>query len=287
MMIDQLTIAICLTGLMIGSYTDIKKREVPDWLNFSLIASGIGIRIIASIFSNSPGPIISGLTGFSLGCLIGYLMYKGGQWGGGDAKMLMGIGALVGIEKNPDSMMVSFLINLLFVGAVYGLAWSAHLAINNRKKVMAGFKELMFQKHRTMAAANLFIALALIMAAIFGRSHDLAVIGLFLSAFMVILMLLWFFVKIVEKDCMIKKARPDQITEGDWVFKSIYHKGKYICGPKDLGLTKRQIRLIKKLAKQKIIKEVYIKEGIPFVPSFLIAFVMTMLVGNLIILVLR
>jgi len=44
---------------------------------------------------------------------------------------------------------------------------------------------------------------------------------------------------------------------------------EYVCGPGDLGITNQQIALLK----QHGIKHVVVKEGIPFVPSFLIAYV--------------
>ncbi|GIU69536.1 MAG: hypothetical protein KatS3mg002_0772 [Candidatus Woesearchaeota archaeon] len=48
---------------------------------------------------------------------------------------------------------------------------------------------------------------------------------------------------------------------------------KYITGPKDLGISKEQIELLKKSK----IKKVLVKEGIPFIPAFLIAFILTMI----------
>jgi len=43
---EIIIVTIVLIGLIIGSYTDLKTREVPDWLNFSLVAIGIGANLI-------------------------------------------------------------------------------------------------------------------------------------------------------------------------------------------------------------------------------------------------
>ncbi|PIO05594.1 hypothetical protein COT47_04145, partial [Candidatus Woesearchaeota archaeon CG08_land_8_20_14_0_20_43_7] len=51
---------------------------------------------------------------------------------------------------------------------------------------------------------------------------------------------------------------------------------KYICGPKDLGIEKKQIAI---LLKHKV-KKVLVREGIPFVPSFLIAFIVNVFFQN-------
>ena len=35
--------------LLVGSYTDFKTREVPDWVNFGLIGIGFGINLLFTI----------------------------------------------------------------------------------------------------------------------------------------------------------------------------------------------------------------------------------------------
>ena len=52
---------------------------------------------------------------------------------------------------------------------------------------------------------------------------------------------------------------------------------KYLCGPKDLGISKHQIELLKQLGYKKI----KIKEAIPFIPSFFLAFMLTITYGNI------
>ena len=69
-----------------------------------------------------------------------------------------------------------------------------------------------------------------------------------------------------------------KLTEGDWIAKDVVVKGKKICGPKDLGISRKQISRLSKLN----IKKVLVKYGMPFVPSFLLAFIITLLWGNII-----
>ncbi|MBI2574772.1 hypothetical protein HYV82_02720 [Candidatus Woesearchaeota archaeon] len=80
---------------------------------------------------------------------------------------------------------------------------------------------------------------------------------------------------------MLKYVGPEKLTEGDWIAKDIYVGGKYVCGPKDLGIEKSQIRQLLKYRHLGKIKKVLIKEGIPFVPSFLIAFLLSVKFGSL------
>lgn len=64
-----------------------------------------------------------------------------------------------------------------------------------------------------------------------------------------------------------------KLTEGDWIAKNVYLNKKLITGPKDRGITKKQITLLKKSK----VKQVLIREGIPFVPVFLISTLISLL----------
>ena len=75
---------------------------------------------------------------------------------------------------------------------------------------------------------------------------------------------------------MIKKVSPRDLTEGDWLFKDI-RIGKKTIKADFNGLSKKDISTLRKYR-----KGVYVKYGIPFVPVFLIAFILTILSGNVI-----
>ena len=76
---------------------------------------------------------------------------------------------------------------------------------------------------------------------------------------------------------MVKNVSVNKLVEGDWIVGDIKIKGKYICGPKDLGISMTQISLLRK----NHVKEVLVKEGIPFVPAFLIALIVSLIFGNI------
>ena len=91
---------------------------------------------------------------------------------------------------------------------------------------------------------------------------------------------LWIFVKAIEKSAMHKLVEPSKLTEGDWIVNDIFVNKQYICGPKDLGIDKKQIKKLIEFYKKGKVKKILIKEGIPFVPSFFVAFVITWVFGN-------
>src|SRR3989338_3440310 len=83
-------ISFCLAFvvLLIGSITDLKTREVPDWVNYGLIISGIGLNLLFSIILQDRSYIINSILGLSIFFGIAYVMFYAGQWGGGDSKTL-------------------------------------------------------------------------------------------------------------------------------------------------------------------------------------------------------
>ena len=57
---------LAFIALLIGSYTDIKTREVPDWVNLGLIGTGFGINLIFSIVYWKMNFILNSLIGFGI-----------------------------------------------------------------------------------------------------------------------------------------------------------------------------------------------------------------------------
>ena len=74
--------------------------------------------------------------------------------------------------------------------------------------------------------------------------------------------------------------RPDQVEEGEILLNNV-EKGYYVTGPRELGIENYQIKMLIGLKKQKKVNRILVKEGIPFVPSFLLGFVITFFWGNL------
>jgi len=283
MVYSIILLVITLLGLIIGTITDLKTREVPDWLNYGLIFIGLGLNLIFSLVYWNYWFIVNSVVGFLIFLIIALIMFYAGQWGGGDSKMLMGLGALIGFDVRFTNFpfMIGFFINILLVGAVYGLLWSLVLMLRNWKGFSKEFRKTSRNTKILIVKKGVF-AFALLMIVLFFFNIDNLLGYMFLALLLMGLstFYLWIFVKAIEKVCMVKYVSPDKLTEGDWIVKDVKYKGKYICGPKDLGIEKKQIRELRKLFKLGKIKRVLIKEGIPFVPSFLIAYVLSLIFGN-------
>jgi len=283
MIINLILLSIALAALIIGTITDIKTKEVPDWLNYSVIFAAVGIRAIYSAFTFDWMFLISGLIGMAIFVGIAYAMFYTGQWGGGDSKMLMGLGALIGLQLRLDSLLVSFFVNALFIGAIYGLIYSLVLAFSNRKKFLKEWRKI-FSKKILLRVRRLLliISLFLVIVLFFSKDYLLRLLLLILVLIILFGFYVYIFVKVVENSCMFKYVKPMKLTEGDWIAKDVKVNGKYITGPKDLGIEKKQIRALVKFYRKGKVKKILVKYGIPFVPSFLVAFIISLIFGNLI-----
>jgi len=280
MVLEYLLYTVGFLGLFAGSYADLKTREVPDWISYGLIFSGLGIRMLFSLADFDWSVFIEGLVGFLVFVILAYLMYYFGQWGGGDAKLLMGLGAILGLGFDFSLMPERgvFLINLALAGTVYGMGWLAYLAIKNKKDFLKEFKSQQGQL-KVLSVIFLIIVAVGIMGSFFFAG---ALRGLVLVLGIVPIgsLYVWLLVSSVEKISFYKKVRPDKLTEGDWIAKDIVVDGDKIAGPRDLGISEKQIARLVELKEKGKIKKVLIKEGIPFVPSFLIAFLATVIWGS-------
>ena len=197
--------------------------------------------------------------------------------------MLMGLGAIIGFDvfSVKSQFLTGFFINALFAGAAYGLLWSVYLAFSNRKKFSGEFRKFL-SGSKVVKFKYYLAALIAIVAAVSFIVNDIAVRVMVLSLALVAILTfyMWAFVKAIEKSSMYKSVEPSKLTEGDWIVNNIIVNKKYITGPKDLGISKAQIMKLIELYKRKKVKRILIKEGIPFVPSFFIAFVITIIFGN-------
>ena len=284
-----ITYVLSFIALLIGSITDLKTREVPDWVNYGLIISGIGLNLLFSAVHSDSSFIINSIIGLAIFFGIAYIMFYAGQWGGGDSKMIMGLGAMIGIDisfQGPQ-FLVGFFINALFIGAMYGLFWSIYLAAKNRKKFSMEFKKALLQKNIVKLKNFMLVAMVLLLIAFLLTNEPyIKILALSLAFLILTTFYMWIFVKAIEKSSMYKLVEPNKLTEGDWIVNDVYVNNQYICGPKDLGISKSQIRKLVEFYKKRKVKKILIKEGIPFVPSFLIAFVITLLFGNFLLLLL-
>jgi hypothetical protein len=276
-----IAIIVAFLVLLIASITDLKNREVPDYVSYALVFIAFAISLLNTLIEWDYAYIAQSIMGFAVGLIIAYLMFYLGQWGGGDSKLLMGIGAVIGFNIFPlfgenNYWLLIFIGNIVLFGAVYGLVWSIFLAIKHRRTFVKGFgfwvrkREIMIARRVMFALIALLFLVALVFVA---REYQLPILLFIVMLYM--MFYIWILVKTIEETCMIKDVPVSKLTEGDWIYKDVYVGKKFMTGPKDLGISREQIELLKRYAAKGKIRTVKIKEGIPFIPAFLLAYVAT------------
>jgi prepilin peptidase CpaA len=113
-----------LIVLAVATYTDLRKRRIPNWLVFPFLLTGIVISPWRHDWPGARQSIWHGLgqsfAGFGLALLIfGFLFWMGGM-GGGDVKLCAAIGAWIG----PAQMLMALVITGM-AGGVMVLCWAA------------------------------------------------------------------------------------------------------------------------------------------------------------------
>ncbi|MBI2147684.1 prepilin peptidase [Candidatus Woesearchaeota archaeon] len=277
----SILLGLAVAAVAIGCWTDFTSREVPDWLNYSFIAAGLGIRLLYSIAVLDWRIIAEGLAGAGAAFLLALFFFYTGQWGGGDSKMLIGLGAAIGFWPSVNHDAVSFLVYTFAFGSVYGLVWTAGLAVKHRAAFARELHTLIGTPRMIRCRRIIHLsALALIIFAIILQNNiaRLGLLAILLSG--ILLFYGWIFTKVVEKACLIRRVDPSLLTVGDWVAEEIIIGKKLICSPKDLGLDQHQLDQLVALKKQNKIGNVLAKYGIPFVPSFLLGLVGMVVIGS-------
>jgi len=280
MLIETILMIITLITLIVASYSDLKWREVPDWLSYGLIFSALSIRTIFSFNANDGTILVSGLLGFSVFFLLACVLYYSNQWGGGDSKLLMGMGAVIGITypfSDTSWNLFWFFLAILGLGAIYGLAWITGLAIKEGKKFKIEFlKGLSEQRkiHLVLGIVSLILLLGFLVGLKYGLGFVWPIVIFPLAAFY-----LFLFVTTVENSCFVLKRKIEHLTEGDWLAEEVKLNGKTLFKKKTLE--KEDLEELSRLHKEGSIDQVTIKEGIPFVPSFLLGYIALILLPSI------
>lgn len=255
---------LALVWIVFATIQDLKRKEIANWLNFSLIIFALGFRFFYSLFSNNGFAFFyQGLIGFGIFFILGNLLYYGKLFAGGDAKLMIALGAILPfslvLKENLEIFLLFFVLFLL-VGSIYSILTTIYLSFMHFEKFKREFSK-QFKKNKKWIILALFFSLILIFL---GFSDSL----LFILAIIVFVFpYFYIYTKSVDESCMVKKIKTSKLEEGDWLYKNLTLGKKKIKARWD-GLSKQEIKLI-----QKKLNYVVIRKGIAFTPVFLISFV--------------
>jgi prepilin peptidase CpaA len=114
-MISTLSIVALVSALGVAAWTDVRSRRIPNALTVTLFAAALLLRALSG-----GGMLVEGLLGAGLALLVVLPLFAVRGVGGGDAKLLIAAGAVLGPA--------GFLYALLFT-AVAGGALALYAAV--------------------------------------------------------------------------------------------------------------------------------------------------------------
>jgi Flp pilus assembly protein protease CpaA len=270
-MIETVIIITCLLFLIIATGYDIKWKYVPDYASYSFIVIAVIERALYSIELMNLNVLLWALPSTAVLGGLGYIFYKTGMWGGGDVKILASIAILLAwFPGETIPLFLDFFVNLMIIGAFYGLP--AALIKGLIKGIRPDKKESIQIIMGLISGIVVYSLLPSLMSLLLGFS-------------IIFIFSLGYFKKI-EKKGFIGEANMKTLMDGDWLVEKV-KVGKKVIKPRKEGLTKEEAEQIKKWWQQgKLKKKPLIKEGIAYLPAFLISFIVTLLIGNIMLIVL-
>ena len=276
---EWIFLSIALLGTFSGSLFDIKDRWVPDWTNYLMVFFGLAGHAILSLQTNSIWPFAYSLIAVAILYGLSELLFQLGVWGGGDAKMLIGLGALLATFPNllmplPVNwpFLLTFWTNSLIFGGLLGFFGSIYLAVKHFSKFLNSAKKYIQKKYIQYFLGTTLIT---VLIAFFFDKAVALMLGI-----MPLLILVLVGLKSIEDACMFKTISPKKLVEGDWVTDEINIAGVHYV-PNKTGIEKKDIKKLIELENLGKLKNITVKEGLPYVPAFFLGLISAVWFGDL------
>ncbi|MFA7708197.1 MAG: prepilin peptidase [Candidatus Pacearchaeota archaeon] len=241
---------------------DLRRREVDNLWNFSLIPIAIIYRLLVYIFNGNYWFVLNGLIGLAIFFVLHNLFYYSRMFAGGDAKLLLALGIILPLSYNwIINLKIFGIFILLFLagGSIYSLIWAFCLMIKHWKHFKKEFVKQWKNYQKIFLFDLIFVILWVAFSFIISR-----VVFILIGMIVLLFPVLFIFAKSIEESCMVVELSPDKVTEGDWLYEDIFVGGKKIKSNWE-GVSTKELALIRNKCKKKIL----IKFGIPFTPAFL------------------
>jgi len=287
--IVELVAGLTALFLLLASYFDLKTGEIPEKLTRGLIVIIIIIAMIHSLYTLDSSFLLTSVVVGTSFFILGYIMFYLGEWGGGDVKLLAGIGCSLGLlssmnyftELSSSTYLegifpyyVDYFINLAIVSSPYVIIYSFLLGLM-KPMVFEEFTGYCKKKSSIMLILLSFAPFLLVLNLGMNR---LALVYLFIP----LLVLISLYLKAVEEIALQKTIDVNELKEEDVLANDLIVDGRKVASKRNMeGLDRNQIIEIKRLASEgKISGSIKVRWGIRFAPILFLAFLLTLIFGD-------
>ncbi|RMD67667.1 prepilin peptidase [Candidatus Pacearchaeota archaeon] len=259
--------SLALVATFAAAWQDIKRKEIENWLNFSLLGFLLAYRAFYAVQNSQAQFFFLGVGGVIFTTIVANALYYTRTFGGGDAKLLIALGAMLPGENVGELLTygAGFVVTLLFIGFLYTLFFSTFIALNSRKRFMKNLRDE-WGKRPYATPLGIFGLLALLfffVASFLGWSVQQRALSLAISL-LLFSPWLYLYAKALERT-MVLSLHPRKLVEGDWLAEEV-RIGRRVIGRSVHGLNKDEIKLLVKRG-----KKVRVINGVPFAPVFFVA----------------
>jgi len=260
-----------LCALFFAALYDLKYREVPDLLTYGFVVGVVGMTFIEALVTQLWIPFLYTMGTGIVFFLIAMALFYSGHWGGGDSKLLIG-SAMLFTSFYP----FVFLLLIFVTGALYGVLYTITLFFIHYKKSLHYYRMFTTKgQHKLIFMWSWLVGLLFLGVGLFSSSIT-ALFFYFLSGVSFFLPVLWSMIKTVEETVLIEWMPLSKLTEGEWLAEPVKKGKRVILEKPRLGIENKDIKLLKK----NNINKVLIKKGMPFIPAFFFAAVVTIAYGQ-------
>jgi Flp pilus assembly protein protease CpaA len=285
-MLISIVLFATILALILASLEDLKTGEVSDVKSMGLLGFGLLISAMHSIASWNASIILSSISWSLAYFIFSLIIFKLGQWGGGDVKVMAALGAVMGymdsigyqwpktgfiFEIHP---LLSLVVNMAFISVPYAIVYTLILGLRKPKA---------FEKYaKKVATGKTMLTLSAAVLPSIAFAHLRMINASIIYLTMPLFYLATLYMKTVEETVLTKTIKVSDLRAWDILSKDLRFEKKLIATKRNIeGVTPQQVASIKKLAKEgKIPKTIDIRWGIKFLPVISLAFLATAYAGD-------
>lgn len=259
-MIERITV---YAALILASFEDLRIREVPFLLSHATIILGVAFAALRSLQTGVLAHVAHSVLGGIIAYTLGYLLYISGQWGGGDVKLFTGIATFIGFNPELPVSFITYVFLVFLTGSIYGLVWSLYNVVVNADDVIPELPHPSIVHVGLTGGAALTVLTSYMV--ITSPSPTAGLIGSFTLLFIASIVLYVFhharhIITTVDKET-------DELVPGDWLAERV-ETSQGTISSRNTGLSVQDIQALR----DSTTEAVTVRVGLPFVPSFLFAY---------------